>query len=49
MSLNIQALAIGAGGAAGNMHTVQEWFDPTGRDLALRRILLLLLAMASHE
>jgi acetylornithine deacetylase/succinyl-diaminopimelate desuccinylase-like protein len=49
MSLNIQALTIGAGGAAGNMHTVQEWFDPTGRDLALRRILLLLLAMASHE
>ncbi len=49
MSLNIPALAIGAGGAAGNMHTEQEWFDPTGRDLALRRILLLLLAMASHE
>lgn len=48
MSLNIPAIAIGAGGAAGNMHTVQEWFDPTGRELALRRILLLLLAMASQ-
>jgi len=45
MSLNIPALAIGSGGSAGNIHTVQEWFDPTGRDLALRRILLLVLGL----
>jgi len=49
LSLNIPALAIGSGGTAGNIHTVHEWFDPTGRDLALRRILLLLLATAAHE
>ena len=49
MSLNIPALAIGAGGAAGNMHTVHEWFDPTGRDLALRRILLLLLDLCAQS
>jgi len=49
LSLNIPALAIGSGGAAGNIHTVHEWFDPTGRDLALRRILLLLLAIAAGE
>jgi len=48
MSLNIPALAIGSGGAAGNIHTLQEWFDPTGRDLALRRILLLLLDLCSQ-
>jgi len=48
MSLNIPALAIGAGGTAGNMHTVHEWFDPTGRDLALRRILLLLLGLSAQ-
>ena len=48
MSLNIPALAIGAGGAAGNMHTIHEWFDPTGRDLALRRILMLLLDLCSQ-
>jgi len=47
LSLNIPALAIGSGGAAGNIHTVHEWFDPTGRDLALRRILLLLLGACS--
>jgi acetylornithine deacetylase/succinyl-diaminopimelate desuccinylase-like protein len=47
LSLNIPALAIGSGGAAGNIHTVHEWFDPTGRDLALRRILLLLLGLCN--
>jgi len=43
LSLGIPALAIGSGGTGGGMHTLDEWYDPTGRDLALRRILLLLL------
>jgi len=43
LSLGIPALAIGAGGTGGGMHTLEEWYDPTGRDLALRRTLLLLL------
>jgi tripeptide aminopeptidase len=43
LSLNIPALAIGTGGAATGIHTLSESYDPTGRDLALRRILLLLL------
>jgi acetylornithine deacetylase/succinyl-diaminopimelate desuccinylase-like protein len=43
LSLNIPALAIGAGGQGWGMHTLQEGYDPTGRDLALRRVLLLLL------
>ena len=43
LSLGIPALAIGAGGRGGGLHTLGEWYDPTGRDLALRRILLLLL------
>jgi len=48
LSLNIPSLAIGSGGTGGNMHTVNEWFDPTGRDLALRRILLLLLDVCAQ-
>jgi tripeptide aminopeptidase len=44
LSLNLEALAIGCGGSGGGIHTVLEWFDPTGRDLTLRRILLLMLA-----
>jgi acetylornithine deacetylase/succinyl-diaminopimelate desuccinylase-like protein len=43
LSLGIPALAIGAGGAGNGIHTLLESYDPTGRDLALRRILLLLL------
>jgi len=43
LSLGIPALAIGSGGTGWGMHTLEEGYDPTGRDLALRRTLLLLL------
>jgi acetylornithine deacetylase/succinyl-diaminopimelate desuccinylase-like protein len=43
LSLGIPALAIGAGGVGNGIHTLLESYDPTGRDVALRRILLLLL------
>ena len=42
LSLNIQAVSIGAGGQGGKAHTPNEWFLPEGRDLALKRILLTL-------
>ena len=47
LSIGIPALAIGAGGTGGGIHTLEEWYDPTGRELALRRILLLLLDTCS--
>jgi acetylornithine deacetylase/succinyl-diaminopimelate desuccinylase-like protein len=43
LSLGIPAMAIGTGGIGGGIHTLQEWYDPTGRETALRRILLTLL------
>jgi hypothetical protein len=46
LSLGREAIAIGGGGTGGGVHTLQEWFDSTGRDLGLRRILLLVLALA---
>jgi di/tripeptidase len=46
LSLGREALAIGGGGSGGGAHTLHEWFDCTGRDLGLRRILLLVLALA---
>jgi len=46
LSLGREAVAIGGGGSGGGAHTLQEWFDATGRDLGLRRILLLVLALA---
>lgn len=45
LSLGREAIAIGAGGSGGGAHTVNEWYDPAGRDLGLKRILLLVLAL----
>jgi hypothetical protein len=49
LSLGIPALAIGAGGTGGGAHTTDEWFRPEGRDLALKRILLILLLLMRRE
>jgi tripeptide aminopeptidase len=46
LSLGREALAIGGGGSGGGAHTLQEWFDCSGRELGLKRILLTLLALA---
>jgi tripeptide aminopeptidase len=46
LSLGRQAIAIGGGGSGGGAHTLQEWFDCTGRELGLKRILLTMLALA---
>jgi tripeptide aminopeptidase len=43
LSLGVPALSIGAGGDGGGIHTSSEWYDASGRELALKRILLLLL------
>ena len=45
LSLGIPAIAIGGGGVGGGAHTAQEWFRPEGRDLGLKRILLVLLLL----
>jgi tripeptide aminopeptidase len=45
LSLGIPAISIGAGGDGGGIHTRGEWYDATDRELALKRILLLLLAL----
>ncbi|AFL87836.1 acetylornithine deacetylase/succinyldiaminopimelate desuccinylase-like deacylase [Terriglobus roseus DSM 18391] len=48
LSLGLEAVAIGAGGLAGGVHTTNEWHDTRGRDLALRRVLLILLDLCGH-
>jgi acetylornithine deacetylase/succinyl-diaminopimelate desuccinylase-like protein len=48
LSLGIPAIAIGGGGIGGGIHTLQEWYDPTGRQAALRRVLLTLLDTATQ-
>jgi acetylornithine deacetylase/succinyl-diaminopimelate desuccinylase-like protein len=46
LSRGIPAIAIGAGGLGGDIHTLREWYDPTSRNAALRRVLLTLLDTA---
>ncbi len=50
LSLGKEATTIGAGGDGGGAHTLREWFDCANRDLGLKRILLVLLALTGvHE
>jgi acetylornithine deacetylase/succinyl-diaminopimelate desuccinylase-like protein len=48
LSLGIPAAALASGGTGGGIHTLAEWFDPTGRETALRRLLLTLLDLAQN-
>ncbi|MDQ3684944.1 MAG: peptidase dimerization domain-containing protein, partial [Acidobacteriota bacterium] len=46
ISLGVPAITIGAGGSSGNSHTLDEWYDPVGRDTGLKRALLVMLGVA---
>lgn len=46
LSLGIDAISIGAGGSGGGAHSLQEWYDPSQRDMGLKRALLTLLGIA---
>jgi acetylornithine deacetylase/succinyl-diaminopimelate desuccinylase-like protein len=48
LSMGLPAVSIGAGGQGGGAHTNQEWYQPDTRDLGLRRILLVLAALAER-
>jgi tripeptide aminopeptidase len=45
LSLGIPAISLGAGGEGGGAHTLGEWFSAKDRELGLKRVLLLALAM----
>jgi tripeptide aminopeptidase len=46
ISLGIPALSMGAGGDGGGAHTLGEWYTDKNREIGLRRVLLLTLALA---
>jgi tripeptide aminopeptidase len=46
LSMGIDAIAIGAGGNGGGAHSLQEWYEPTERELGLKRVLLTLLGVS---
>ena len=46
LSLGVAALSLGAGGEGGGAHTLREWYSARDREVGLRRVLLLTLAIA---
>jgi acetylornithine deacetylase/succinyl-diaminopimelate desuccinylase-like protein len=46
LSHGIDAISIGAGGSGGGAHSLQEWYEPAGRELGLKRVLLTLLGVS---
>jgi acetylornithine deacetylase/succinyl-diaminopimelate desuccinylase-like protein len=46
LSLGLEAISLGAGGSGGGAHTLNEWYDPAGREQGLKRLSLLLLLLA---
>ena len=49
LSLGIPAIAIGTGGLSAGAHSPNEWYNPLGRELGLKRALLTLLGVAGIE
>jgi tripeptide aminopeptidase len=46
LSNGIDAISIGAGGTGGGAHSLNEWYDPAGREMGLKRALLTLLGVS---
>ena len=46
LSTGIDAISIGAGGTGGGAHSLQEWYEPSGREMGLKRALLTLLGIS---
>jgi tripeptide aminopeptidase len=46
LSNGIEAVSIGAGGIGGGAHSLQEWYEPAGREMGLKRALLTLLGVS---
>lgn len=49
ISMGLPAITLGAGGTSGNSHTLDEWYEPTGRELGLRRGLLVILGLVGIQ
>lgn len=49
LSLGIPAVAIGGGGKGGGSHTLDEWYDPSDRELGLKRLFLTVVSLAGVD
>jgi tripeptide aminopeptidase len=46
LAAGIEAISIGAGGTGGGAHSLQEWYEPAGREMGLKRALIALLGVS---
>jgi acetylornithine deacetylase/succinyl-diaminopimelate desuccinylase-like protein len=46
ISLGVPAITVGVGGVSGNCHSLTEWYEPHGRELGIKRLLLLTASLA---
>ncbi len=46
LSMGVPAVSLGAGGRGGGSHSLEEWYEPAGREVGLKRILLTVLGVA---
>lgn len=49
LALGIPAIAIGAGGRGGGAHSPEEWYEPAGRAVGLKRAFLTVISVAGVE
>ena len=49
ISVGLPAIAIGGGGNSGNVHTPEEWFDPSNREKGIQRLLALIAVLAGLD
>jgi tripeptide aminopeptidase len=49
LSMGIPAIAVGGGGRGGGSHTLDEWYDPAGRELGLKRLFLTVVSLSGVE
>jgi acetylornithine deacetylase/succinyl-diaminopimelate desuccinylase-like protein len=49
LSMGIPAVAVGGGGSGGGAHTLNEWYDPAGRELGVKRLFLAAIALAGIQ
>jgi len=49
LSMGIPAVAVGGGGTGGGAHTLNEWYDPAGRELGAKRLFLTAITLAGIQ
>jgi tripeptide aminopeptidase len=49
LSQGIPAVALGGGGKGSGSHTLAEWYDAAGREIGLKRLLLITLSLAGVQ